>query len=1382
VCASLHRNAAVFLCLLLWSVAASAQTTVQYPDRRWSTLTHSSSQWIGTPRGLYRYRAEDNVWSAWGQGNGLLSSDITALDMRGDVLWIAQGSGLTAFDQRNNTMLHFESDKSLPVTATRAMAFEEDYVWAGGSGGAARFDDLIEQWQRIGTDQGLTGDTVHAFALSDDRVFIVTGSGVNEYDPRYERWRMYPTPQEGRVLDAFNASGTLWLLRDHDLLRFDMGTRVFSPYAFSSLAGRDIRYLILQGNSFWIVTADDLWRYDAVADALHPFQEIAQLPDRELRAVALSSDGNALWFSTASGLTRYDRATGNWTYYSTAGGMPEARYDILFPTGNGIATFTDHSLIWYVAQADRWYEMPLLTETQEGHAGISLDPARGSFIDFTSDLRLDLSGSRSSWLFRNPFMAGGGAHGQSTEPVNRNDLKARMDLGSNRRLSATYNDADHEDVVYGAEYRGAREDVLQSLQWGDMRAEKAGSLLQQDFGLFGTGGRAVYGDRTEMYGRSLLELQAQGGHKTTATHTQVFQGRNRRREHTIADIDWLRNRVYALRPDRRSVPLAAVALHVYRSVAPEEELASDDLPETVIAGQRATWRPLVEGLHYHVHEGRSLLFLLPGQEVVALAVRIGRPGGTEELLLADASTGYLEMRNHYSLGGDILPASFTMRVVDVHGREQPLSIFGIDSDGDGRVDADFIDYATGMLHFPAGHPFPPAAYEQPGNVTYTMHIRYEVLSSAGYLLSRRRIIRGSESVTVDGLPVRTGEDYLLDYSAGYLLFTRDGAVLDDSRVEISYEYVRSVATERFMQANMTVSPSDFSQAVIGAGSFIGETGLTPVRFVRGGGELRVRTDDLDLRVQPEYRRTIADSASGDAAALSLSFSTDMARVSLLSSFRGDGYREPVASAYAGGRLASDHGMRGEIDISDELRAFVLYRQRSGTDDTHAIATGERSSNAGIQYARPAYPSVIARGEYLDVNDRFGTRTRRGARLDVAWTPSSALLSVGGISAARFSGYARISEETVSGGGQNGVYRSSNYFFRAAVNPRQLFSANLWYQGDMREKRTPLERFRSEYQTENINLDLLMEHITGLSVGGRFTRAVRQFPLPAVGLDRSSSSSALTNIRITPGTWLQLLQPFILYASASHTLDAYYAGGQAAAAFGLSLLSSASGQRQRASSSKVYDARLEWRPVYGLLYSLRGIWQESRSEQLDASLQQAFWIMTHSAEWRPDGRSVYAARFQYRKSSSLREERQDVDPGAWLERRFSRFLLARIALYATVLRSESPDAIHSSREIRPALTLTLTIDRASLLGRMEFRMDAGYTHGSVATRRWTGERTEYSSERLYSTLYLDMYPHPVLFLRARGFFTWRSDDLHSHAFLDPAAWLQPDVELQLVLQL
>ena len=84
-----------------------------------------------------------------------------------------------------------------------------------------------------------------------------------------------------------------------------------------------MREIIVSGSGFWLVTEDNLWQYDATADALRPFLEIEQLPDRDLRAVALSSDGDTFWFSTASGLTRFTRGSGSWTYFTAASGLPE---------------------------------------------------------------------------------------------------------------------------------------------------------------------------------------------------------------------------------------------------------------------------------------------------------------------------------------------------------------------------------------------------------------------------------------------------------------------------------------------------------------------------------------------------------------------------------------------------------------------------------------------------------------------------------------------------------------------------------------------------------------------------------------------------------------------------------------------------------------------------------------------------------------------------------------------------------------------------------------------------------------------------------------------------------------------------------------------------
>ncbi|MFA6235288.1 MAG: hypothetical protein WC824_14025, partial [Bacteroidota bacterium] len=912
-------SAALFTALLLSLCAplpGHAQSTVHFPDRGYSTLSYGGSLWIGTPRGLYRYRSEDNVWSAYGPQNGLLSSSITSLDVRNDVLWIGQDRGITSFDLRSNTMLHYDSAKGLASGAVRATAFEEDYVWTGGTGCGSRYDNLIEEWQRIGAAEGLTGNTVHAVVPNAERVFLATERGVNEYDPRHERWRMFTpqsaapqdaAPQTGTqqadeaILDAFAAGGWLWLLRESELLRFDMDARVFSPYPLKNFRGSDIKEIIVSGSGFWLVTATDLWQYDATADALRPFLEIEQLPDRELRAVALSSDGNTLWFSTASGLTRFDRAAGGWTYFTAASGLPDVNIAVLFTLGDGVVTFSDEALVYYLAQKDRWYIFPLLkSETSEG-ARFSLDPTEGSYYDFGGGIKLDLSGSRSAWLWRDPFGRDEMMFAYN-DPSSRNDLKARLDLGNGRRISALYNDSDFEYVTYGAEYRGARDDALQSLQWGDMRIDQGNRLLQQSFGIFGVGGRAISGYRTERYGRSLLEVTAMSGQKTTAAATETFTGRTRTREFAIPDAAWQNTQWYHLRADRQLQPLGAAKVLLYEEASAYYRGNSHNLFDETIAGIRGEWTALVEGEDYFVDFERGLLMLVSSGSRSNLVARIERNGIREELLLGNDRDQYYEIRNRYFVGGTgIIPSSFRLRITDAAGMELPLSNFGIDRNGDGLVDAEFMDYNTGILHFPEAQPFPAGAYEQQPVVTDSLHVRFDAYGT-GYRLGQYRIIRGSERVMVDGALMTAGEDYILDYSGGFLLFTRDGAVQDDSRIEVEYEYVRTVAEERFTRIGVTVSPSDFTQASVAGGQFQTIGGRDAWRFAQAQTELRWQSGAVDFRIAPEYQITWSDTTTGQAAGLSASLSTPQARLSLRSTLRERAYAEPQRRDFAHGRL------------------------------------------------------------------------------------------------------------------------------------------------------------------------------------------------------------------------------------------------------------------------------------------------------------------------------------------------------------------------------------------------------------------------------------------------------------------------------------------------
>lgn len=1352
---------------------------MQYPDRSWSLLSTSGSVWIGTPNGLHRYRSEDNVWSAYGRQNGLLSSRITSLDLSGDVLWVGQSAGLTAFDQRSNTMLHYDSGRGLNIGATRAVVFETDYVWAGGQHGAARYDRLIEEWQTIGAEKALAGSIVHAITLNEDRVYLATDTGISEYDPRYERWRHFLPPGESRIHDAFIAGGQLWLLRDTDLLRFDMIARVFSPYALHTFGGGDVREIIIQGSAFWLLTSGDLFLYDPSTDGLRAFPELSQLPDKELKAVALTADGSKLWFSTASGLSRFDRGSGTWTYYTSAGGMPDIDVRVLFPLDIGVATFTETSLVYFLEYEDRWYELPLHGDDEGGTAAFSLDPGKGSYIDFGEGVRLDLSGSRSSWLSRDPL---GQRDYESGKFFYRNDLKARLDLGGGRRISAVYNDADFETVVYGAEYRGARDDMVQSLQWGDMRVQGSGSRLQQDFGIFGVGGRAVLGDRTEKYGRSMLEVQAQSGHKTTSTHTDVFDGLNRGRQLSLTDADWLERSLYHLRADRQVGKLGDATVEVFSLLSASTVRRSrDDLLSTSIAGVSGDWRRHNEGDQYTIDLSSGIIHLRwVSDEVVA--VRIHRNGVTEELLLRDSTTQYLEIRNHYSIGSDIIPATLRLRILGPGDTEVPLSQFGLDNDGDRRVDAEFVDFAKGLLRFPEALPFPQTAYQRPPVATYMMEVRYETHNSGSYALSKRRVIRGSERITVDGIPVRPGEDYVLDYSSGHLLFTRDGAVFDDSRVEITYEYVRNIAEERFTQANLTYSPSDLAQLSLGGGSFTPQGRTSSVHFAQAAGEVRWQTQRLDLRVRPEYRHTVSDLSSGAAAGLSASLSTEAARVSILSSLRSNGYSEAVPAQYSAGPLHADHLVSAEYDITPELRAFARYHGRAGQDSLLGTESSEETFSGGVQWSRQDYPSLTLRSELLDVTAWSEKRSRRGGRVDAVWTPSAGLLALTGFSAARISAYARITGEETMGSLRNGLYRSQNYFLRTVLNPRPLFSLNFWYQGDLREKKVRAGLFTREYQIERANLDILMENMDGLILGGRLTRELRSMQASPMLFDRSSVTSLLTNVRVAPGTWVPALRPVVFFATVNYAVTGYAANAADQRGFLLSLFSGNTGEPRSGSTVTGYESRLEWRPISGLLYSVAGMYRESTSKLYNSTANSGNWNMIHYAEWRPDNRTQYAFQFQLMKRlySGTNTETQ---PAIWVERRFSRLLLARVAFNTTTSRSENSYGVWEGYTLRPSATTTFTFDDAPIVRRAELRLDTDYLIEERRQTFYLAPPSSNSRRTLRTNIHLDMYPHPVLFIRFRYNTHWDSQrGFNTYRMLGVDGWYQPEAELRIVMQL
>jgi hypothetical protein len=608
--------------------------------------------------------------------------------------------------------------------------------------------------------------------------------------------------------------------------------------------------------------------------------------------------------------------------------------------------------------------------------------------------------------------------------------------------------------------------------------------------------------------------------------------------------------------------------------------------------------------------------------------------------------------------------------------------------------------------------------------------------------------------------------------------------VDDSRVEISYEYVRNATDERFMQTSITLSPSDFTQASVSGGSFHEENSSQMTTYLQGSGELRWQSDALDFRLQPEYRHTWSDSATGDAAAVAATLSTPAARFSLRSSVRSDGYGEPTAAAYAGGRLRDDHALHGEYDITEELRAFATWRQRAGLDTLRGVDLEDRTAGGGLQWVRQDWPSITLRGDFLNETDASGERSRSGGRADLAWIPSATLLEATGFSSARITGYARHSQEDIDGSVQQGSFAMQNYFLRTVLSPRPLFTINAWYQGDKRE-RDVAGTMLPDYQQDRLFVDVLMEHIRGLSLGSRLTADERRFWTARDRFDLYTSTGMQLNLRLAPGTWISWLQPVTVYASIQHNDGRSIGDATQSAGLFTAFFTSVDGQQRSRSGSSWYETRLEYRPSATLLYSITGRLRTFEYEQHSSSSVNAFHEILQRLDWRPDSRSLFGAQLQYRKdgAGSVFGKNSSYSPLLWAERRYSQSVLVRLMLNTRWSTSQFAYGELQYYSIDPSGNVTLSFEELPVLRRLELRIDAGYSYSHSKNSFFLDPTVAGATYSFYNKLYLDLYPHPVLFIRFRYFLRWRNPAYFlQYRILGFDGWEQPDAQLQLIMQL
>jgi hypothetical protein len=183
------------------------------------------------------------------------------------------------------------------------------------------------------------------------------------------------------------------------------------------------------------------------------------------------------------------------------------------------------------------------------------------------------------------------------------------------------------------------------------------------------------------------------------------------------------------------------------------------------------------------------------------------------------------MRNVYTFGGGgaISLPSFE---IDIFTNETPprydeggltfLELFGLDNDGDTKIDRIYIDNLRGLIFFPSLEPFNRPYNEDEGLIglnernqrmyveddpsrlntlehqKYQMVLRYsraEGGAARTYQLGAMQIIENSERIYVNDRLLRKGSDYSIDYQFGALTLMPSVDIPPNSEVKVDFEEV-----------------------------------------------------------------------------------------------------------------------------------------------------------------------------------------------------------------------------------------------------------------------------------------------------------------------------------------------------------------------------------------------------------------------------------------------------------------------------------------------------------------------------------------------------------------------------------------------------------------
>jgi hypothetical protein len=1332
---------AVLAVLILPGSLLAATETLNL-DRQYPVLEAENNVWIGTPAGLLRFSPEDETFKRFTLPAGTETPGIKELRYSDEWLWCILDRGLAALHIRLNEWLFFDQAAGLPSDKVSGLDFHEDYVWVGTAGGAARFDLLIEEWEIYDETLGAPEGPVNDVVVGDDRIWVITDHTFSEYDTEFERWRHYaPTRDESTLLRAFLVGDELWLVTDQGLIRFNTELQTQQVFSQMYLLPDHLLELVVENSTIWALTRLGLYHYDQASGVWREFEG-----NSYLKAAALVGgyiDQAAVWVLTDRNILVWDRDERSWEILDYASGLSASTFESAHVNGGMAFLLRTGAIDYRLSAESSWRKYEVKTgavgDIPSGRHMLKtlFDNEEGGHIE-AGKYRLGFEGTRATLIqdYENRTDIEEDSDIVSSE---RLDIKSQLSLGESRTVLGFYNNIDYSEIMYGVRYRSRGDDIIREVNWGDYRHEPGSVPFGVPASMFGSNVWLQAGPKTPRFKRSLVTLKARTGERRSLKAYETFRGVSRQSNVTVLDTDYARSQFYSI-PGLPSGDIPA-AIEIYV----DNLVALDNTPNTLerqtIAGTTGDWDLKKEGEDYCIYDRAGLIrftsFISAGWKIV---VRYTYQGMTHEEVLQLGYAASTAQTNFYNLGAPgIIPYTFDLAILDTLGTEVPLSQFGLDTDGDGAVDSEWIDYAEGILLFPDAQPFPPEVYDPntPRSV-YRMEVSFETELSI-IQLAQTDLVRGTEILTLDGLTAEGGNDYVLDYTNGTLVFVREGLVSDDTRIEIEYEHYVDEETDHAHGAMLDYSPSD---ALHLQGDWVrmeGDDEMSDLFSVHG--EARQTVGGYDFRIIPGLA---LQSVTGRVAGSGLQGFVSSSRLRVQTDYEtyAESYKNLYRPQYILGDVKSRLRFHTVADATDDVRLTGEWQEVKGFARDGETSPRDRTESVTLLLHRPNLPGWEVTYRRFTTEQDAETAERYFVQNRLEYQLPQRLSRKLHIESLKAEAYLRKGRRsgTSTAGSDRQRFRQGHVQITSGLTDR--FQGSFFYRrndtydasaGDGKEPMTQAERLLfnlSHEQWRLVQMNLRVENT--LDHGFH-----RNSELKDVALDRRSQ----VNVRLAPGWFWEVLTPVHFEYNVSRS---YRASGVTGGTTGDWIWSATASGETELEDSQVLTQhyfRNEFRPSpYWYVYSLIE-WNSDETQCGPSTLESHDWLWSEKADIKLGLNTRLTLQYnQFSKDSGYDRTLEYFEPSIWVERRWTPDLQNVMRLAYRRSRSDEGKIRDTSDNWDAGYDLIWRKGR--YLGMKRLEVTQGLTGSHVRTKGYNPADTYL----IGYTSSLDLYPLHSLIVR------------------------------------